>query len=52
MTYHKSEKPTNMQTTINASLNPYFVTGTLGFEELAIALVAINSIPRFSTWIF
>ncbi|MBW4501226.1 MAG: hypothetical protein KME57_17090 [Scytonema hyalinum WJT4-NPBG1] len=29
-----------MQTTINASLNPYFVTGTLGFEELAIALIA------------
>ncbi|BAY42836.1 hypothetical protein SAMD00079811_04140 [Scytonema sp. HK-05] len=29
-----------MQTTINASLNPYSVTGTLGFEELAIALVA------------
>jgi hypothetical protein len=29
-----------MQTTVNSQLTPYSVTGTLGFEELAIALVA------------
>ncbi|MEC4813974.1 MAG: hypothetical protein SAK29_11975 [Scytonema sp. PMC 1069.18] len=29
-----------MQTTVNSQLTPYSVTGTLGFEELAIALIA------------